>query len=83
MFSWLLQNNLLDVEMLLEIQKPRVTPLRLYLEQHFSTSEFILQQTRNFLHQSKSYRKFIKVHLSVRQCGNKSSNKENISRLEN
>ena len=82
MFSWLLR-IVLDVEMSLEIQKPRVTPRRLYIEQHFSTSEFILQQTRNFLHQSKSYRKFIKVHLSVRQCGNKSSNKENISRLEN
>ena len=39
--SWLLQNNLLGVEMLFEIQKPRL----FYFKQHFSTSEVILQQT--------------------------------------
>ena len=46
LFSWLLQNNLLGVEMLFEIQKPRLTPRLFYLKQHFSTSEVILQQTR-------------------------------------
>ena len=34
LFSWLLQNNLLSVEMLFEIQKPRLTP-RLFLFQKF------------------------------------------------
>ena len=39
LFSWLLQNNLLGVEMLFEIQKPRLTPRLFYFKQHFSTSE--------------------------------------------
>ena len=46
LFRWLLQNNLLGVEMLFEIQKPRLTPRLFYLKQYFSTSEVILQQTR-------------------------------------
>ena len=45
LFSWLLQNNLLGVEMLHELQKPRLTPRLFYFKQHFSTSEVILQQT--------------------------------------
>ena len=35
LFSWLLQNNLLGVEMLFEIQKPRLTPRFFYFKQHF------------------------------------------------
>ena len=46
LFSWLLQNNLLGVNMLFVIQKPRLTPLLFYFKQHFSTWEVILQQTR-------------------------------------
>jgi hypothetical protein len=36
----------LGVEMLFEIQKPRLTPRFLYFKQLFSTSEVIIQQTR-------------------------------------
>ena len=43
LFSCLLQNNLLGVEMLFEIQKPRLTPRLFYFKQHFSISEVILQ----------------------------------------
>ena len=46
LFSWLLQNNILGVEVLFEIQKPRLTPQLFYLKQHFETKEAILQQTR-------------------------------------
>ena len=42
LFTWLLQNNLLGVEMLFEIQKPWL----LYFKQHSSILEFILQQTQ-------------------------------------
>ena len=46
LFSWLLQNNLLGVKVLFEIQKLRLTPRLFYFQQHFSTSEVILQQTQ-------------------------------------
>ena len=42
LFTWLLQNNLLGVEMFFEIQKRWL----LYFKQHSSISEFILQQTQ-------------------------------------
>ena len=46
LFLWLLQNNLLDVKMLFEIQKPQQMPLLFNLKQHFSTSEAIPQKTQ-------------------------------------
>ena len=48
LFLWLLQNNLLGVEMLFEILKYRLTPRFFYFQQHFSISEVIPQQIQNF-----------------------------------
>ena len=42
----LLQNNLLSVEMLFEVEKPRL----LYFKQHLDTEEVILQQTQQESH---------------------------------
>jgi hypothetical protein len=41
--------NLLRVEMLFEILKPRLTPRILYFKQYFTTSE-VIQQTRKRKH---------------------------------